>query len=119
MRASFDAMATWRPLLGAVDIGGEVSAVRTLAVSRDFLQVLGYTPALGRGFAPAEHVPGGPRVAIISHAMWRTHFGERCRRGRPDDPPERRARHDRRRAPRVVRVSVRGRTGGGDRPAPD
>ncbi len=52
-----------------------MSAVRALGVSRDFLQVLGYTPALGRGFVAAEHVPGGPRVALISHAMWRTHFG--------------------------------------------
>jgi putative ABC transport system permease protein len=72
---SFDAMATWRHSLGRVDIGGEVSAVRALGVSRDFFQVVGYTPTLGRGFVAAEHVPGGPRVAVISRAMWRTHFG--------------------------------------------
>jgi putative ABC transport system permease protein len=72
---AFDAMATWRPLLARLDIGAEVSSVRGLAVSRDFLQVLGYAPALGRGFAADEDVPGGPHVAVISHAMWRTHFG--------------------------------------------
>ena len=37
--------------------------------------MLGYAPALGRDFVPAEDMPGGPNVAIISHAMWRTHFG--------------------------------------------
>ena len=72
---SFDAMATWRSLPGRVDLGGEVAAVRVLRVSRDFLQVVGYTPPLGRGFGPAEDVPGGPGVAIVSHAMWRTRFG--------------------------------------------
>src|SRR5260221_7776126 len=56
---AFDAMATWRSLPGLVDVGGEVSAVRALGVSRDFLQVVGYAPVLGRGFQPAEYVPGG------------------------------------------------------------
>jgi putative ABC transport system permease protein len=72
---AFDAMATWRHLPTRVDRGTEVSAVRGLSVSRDFLGVLGYTPVLGRGFVAAEHVPGGPMVAVISPAMWRTHFG--------------------------------------------
>jgi predicted permease len=52
-----------------------VSAVRSLGVSRDFLQVLGYTTALGRGFAAAEEGPNDPKVALISHEMWRTRFG--------------------------------------------
>ena len=72
---AFDAMATWRSLRARVDTGREVAAVRALGVSRDFLQVVGYTPALGRGFAAAEHVPGDPAVAMISQPMWRTHFG--------------------------------------------
>lgn len=71
---SFDAMATWRSWLGQLDTGGNVSAVQTLSVSRDFLQVLGYTPALGRGFAADEHMPAGQRVAVISQAMWQTRF---------------------------------------------
>jgi predicted permease len=72
---AFDAMATWRSLPGRLDTGREVSAVRALAVSRDFLQVVGYTPALGRGFVAAEHAPGGPAVAVISQPLWRHHFG--------------------------------------------
>jgi predicted permease len=72
---SFVATATWRHSLGRVDFGGEVSAVRTLGVSRDFFQLVGYTPTLGRGFVAAEHAPGSPGAAVISRAMWRTHFG--------------------------------------------
>lgn len=72
---SFEAMATWRHLPARVDAGTNVSPVPALGVSRDFLRVLGYTPVLGRGFVAAEHVPGGPMVAVISHPMWRTRFG--------------------------------------------
>ena len=72
---TLDAMATWRPFLGRVDEGGEVSIVRGLRVSPEFLQVLGWTPALGRDFAAAEYVPDGPRVALVSHAMWQARFG--------------------------------------------
>jgi predicted permease len=72
---SFDAMATWRHLPARVDTGTDVSAVPALSVSRDFLTVVGYTPVLGRGFVATEHVPGGPMVAVISHAMWRAHLG--------------------------------------------
>ena len=72
---SFEATATWRSFLGRVDAGGEVTGARALRVSRDFLHVLGYTPALGRDFTAAEDVPDGPRVALVSQAMWRTGFG--------------------------------------------
>ena len=72
---SFDAMATWRHLLARVDSGTDVVAVPALGASADFFRVLGYTPVLGRGFVSAEHLPGGPMVAVISHAMWRTQFG--------------------------------------------
>ncbi|HYN06217.1 MAG TPA: ABC transporter permease [Vicinamibacterales bacterium] len=71
---SFDTMATWRSWLGRLDIEGNVTSVQALGVSRDFLQVLGYTPALGRGFAADEHGPAGQRVAVISEALRRKHF---------------------------------------------
>ena len=72
---AFDAMVTWRPALDPVELGGEVSAVRSLHVSPGFLQVLGYTPERGRDFVTDEHVTGGARAAVISHSMWRTRFG--------------------------------------------
>jgi predicted permease len=72
---TLDAMATWQPFLARVDDGGEVSSVRALRVSREFLHVLGWTPALGRDFAAAEYVPDDPSVALVSGAMWQARFG--------------------------------------------
>lgn len=72
---SFEAMATWQPIPARVETGTEVAAIDALEVTRDFLRVLGFAPALGRDFEQADDAPGGQEVAIISHAMWRTHFG--------------------------------------------
>jgi putative ABC transport system permease protein len=38
-------------------------------------QILGLKPLLGRDFAAAEDVVGGPKVALISEALWRRRFG--------------------------------------------
>jgi predicted permease len=72
---SFDAMTTWRHTLMGLGGAGETSAVRALGVTPDFFRVLGYRPALGRGFGPADYTDGGPKVAIVSDAMWQTRFG--------------------------------------------
>jgi putative ABC transport system permease protein len=45
--------------------------VRGLAVTSDFLPVLGISPALGRNFRAEEDRPGGHvTVAIVTHAFW-------------------------------------------------
>ena len=44
-------------------------------VAPRFLQVFGFSPALGRDFAPEEERNGGPRAALISDRLWRQHFG--------------------------------------------
>ena len=46
-----------------------VEAMRT---SPRFFSVLGVAPAIGRAPAPQEEVFGGPRIAIVSDAFWRT-----------------------------------------------
>jgi putative ABC transport system permease protein len=51
--------------------------VEGLRVSREYFGVLGVYPAIGREFTDEEDRPGGPRVAIISSALWRRHFGGR------------------------------------------
>jgi predicted permease len=43
-------------------------------VAQSFLPTLGVNPVLGRNFLPEEDVPHGPRVAIISHALWTSRF---------------------------------------------
>src|SRR5437867_4192929 len=51
-------------------------AVLTLAVgiAKNFLEVLGVQPMLGRGFTDEECVWNGRKAAILSHAFWRQHF---------------------------------------------
>ena len=43
-------------------------------VSANFLEILGVQPLLGRGFLPEEESAGGPKVAMISAALWQTRF---------------------------------------------
>jgi putative ABC transport system permease protein len=52
----------------------EPARVNTTGVTHGSFTLLGAPPALGRGFAAAEGVPGGPRVAILSDALWRGRF---------------------------------------------
>jgi len=72
---SFDAMATYRTGTLRFETGDDVQALRTLRVSRDFLDVLGYTPARGRDFLSAEDVPDGPGVVLLTYEAWHARFG--------------------------------------------
>ncbi len=45
------------------------------AVSFDHFQVLGVSPALGRGFLPSDEEPGQGNVVILSHGLWERRFG--------------------------------------------
>lgn len=53
----------------------EPERVVAVAVTPDFLPVLGVLPALGRGFTAEEGSRGGPAAAILSHRFWRDGFG--------------------------------------------
>ncbi len=48
-------------------------------VTPAFFTVLGVTPAIGRNFVAADNARDGPRVIILSHAVWRDVFqGDRA-----------------------------------------
>jgi len=71
---SFDAMAvlnTWQPtLVGRADpdrLDGQ-------RVSGDYFRVLGMSPMLGRNFTAADDRANGPRVVILSNALWHSRF---------------------------------------------
>ncbi|MGB6431291.1 MAG: ABC transporter permease [Candidatus Acidiferrales bacterium] len=49
--------------------------MRGAQVTSSFLDVLGVTPQLGRNFIPEEGRPGGPKVVLLSDAVWRSIFG--------------------------------------------
>ena len=44
-------------------------------VSASMFGVLGVRPALGRGFTADDDRPNGPRVVVLSDALWRSAFG--------------------------------------------
>jgi putative ABC transport system permease protein len=44
-------------------------------VAPRFLQLMGVSPALGRGFTPNEEHWGGPSTVIISYTYWQRRFG--------------------------------------------
>jgi predicted permease len=58
---------------------GTARAVRGIAVSADFFEVVRARPALGRVFRQEEDTPGGTHVVILSDRFWRAEFG-----GHPD-----------------------------------
>jgi putative ABC transport system permease protein len=43
-------------------------------VSARFFDVMGVRPLLGRAFREDEDVPGGPKLVVLSHAVWKTRF---------------------------------------------
>jgi predicted permease len=44
-------------------------------VTAGFFEVMRVPPFLGRTFREVEDVPGGPRVVVLSHALWKKRFG--------------------------------------------
>jgi putative ABC transport system permease protein len=51
-----------------------VKQVPTGLISASMLKTLGITPALGRGFGPAEDYAGNDAVAVITDGFWRREF---------------------------------------------
>lgn len=63
---------------GGLNLSDPERPVRVNAgiVTAGFFATLGRRPAQGRGFGAEEGMPGGPRVAVLSHGLWRRQFGE-------------------------------------------
>ena len=73
---SFAALALYTTWQGSLN-GPEASPdwVEVVTATRSLFDVLRVPPALGRVFSAEEDRPGGPRAAILSHALWRQRFG--------------------------------------------
>ncbi len=54
---------------------GDPERLVGVGVARDFLEVLGIQPALGRNFVEEEGVWGGRPAAILTHGFWTQRFG--------------------------------------------
>ncbi|HET9512885.1 MAG TPA: ABC transporter permease [Gemmatimonadales bacterium] len=72
--SSFSGMAlyTWSQI---TLIEGRPEQLEGRLVSPDLLQVLGVTPALGRGFREGDGAAGAPRALLLTHRLWQRAFG--------------------------------------------
>ncbi len=61
------------PIAGA----GEAQLARVTFVGREFFDVMGVVPALGRAFTDEEQQVGGPAVAVVSRSFWRRWKGDK------------------------------------------
>ncbi len=57
--------------------GDHPQQVKALRASDGYFRVFGVSPLMGRTYTPAEDLPGGPNVAVISYSLWQAHLGGR------------------------------------------
>ena len=57
--------------------GAQPDQLNGLRVSPAFFRALGIIPARGRDFRAEEDVPNGPKVCVLSDALWASRFGRR------------------------------------------
>jgi putative ABC transport system permease protein len=72
---SFDALAVMKPWQPTMTGPTEPERLDGQRVSASYFNVLGVSPALGRDFLESDDQLNGPKVAIISDALWRRRFG--------------------------------------------
>ncbi len=56
--------------------GDRPEQIKGLHISADYFKVFGISPMLGRGFTQSEDTPNGPKAAVISDTLWKSHFGD-------------------------------------------
>jgi len=69
-----EAVGAWKGVIECDRGGGAPERLGCLQVDRDFLDVLGVTPVLGRNFSAEEDEAGAAPVALISDTYWRSRF---------------------------------------------
>jgi predicted permease len=72
---SFTAFAQYSSWVRSVSGTIEPARVRIATVSRDFFDVFGVRPSLGRAFAGEELREGGSPSVLVSHGFWQRYLG--------------------------------------------
>jgi putative ABC transport system permease protein len=73
---SFESMALYETWQGSLtDRQAAPEWVDVVTATRSLFDVLRVQPALGRAFSEEEDRRDGPRVAVISHGLWRQRYG--------------------------------------------
>jgi putative ABC transport system permease protein len=73
--ASFEAMASYRPVEGSVTTGATAEYGRIASVDAQFFRVFAVEPTIGRTFRPDEIHPNAPPHVLISHSYWQNRLG--------------------------------------------
>src|SRR6185436_16849761 len=74
---SFAAMAAFTSRSVLLAGTEQAEMVPGLQVTPGFFEMIGLSPAIGRGLRPEDAVPGAPRVVLLSDALWKRQFGGR------------------------------------------
>src|SRR5579864_1957087 len=72
---SFDAIAVMKPWEPTMTGPAQPERLNGQSVSASYFRALGVSPALGRDFQASDDQFKGPKVAILSDALWRRRFG--------------------------------------------
>jgi predicted permease len=73
--APFEAITTWSGV-SSCDLNDQIPVRLGCArVESTFLATLGVHPLMGRDFAAGDDRPSAPKVALLSHSLWRSRFG--------------------------------------------
>ncbi len=73
---SFERLAAQTGAGFTLTSGGDAEIVRGIAVTSDFLPVLGIAPTMGRNLRPEEDRPGGrTTVVILTYGFWERRLG--------------------------------------------
>src|SRR6266511_3054759 len=72
---TFDSMAVWQDGSFNFSLKGNPERVEGGRASHDLLATLGIQPLIGRGFTQEEDRPGGDRVVLVSHGLWKRLWG--------------------------------------------
>ena len=72
---SFEALAVMKPWQPTITGAAQPERLDGQSVSTDYFRSLGLAPVLGRDFQPSDDRFNGPKVVILSDALWRRRFG--------------------------------------------
>jgi predicted permease len=71
----FSSLALHSPETMSISESGGTQRISGETATSSYFTLLGTRPEIGRTFSAAEESPGGPPVALISDAFWRSHLG--------------------------------------------
>jgi len=71
----FQEVGMWMPDTASVTGVAEPEEIPAIAVTNDFLAVLGVQPAIGRRFTASDDDPRSERTVMLSDGYWKSRFG--------------------------------------------